>query len=252
MADILNIQFVSDVHLESKGRCGEWWEDVIVPKAPYLVLAGDISPISHNQLPIFYNWCTEHFTKVIHVPGNHEYWKEDNISRTIPETEKYMQHLCDKYGIIYAQKKVIELEPSLPKLICCTLWSKTDNNIGKSNDFFNIRGLNIKTRNTLYYNHLKFIKASIRDEIVPPIVVTHHAPLAQDTQRTEHIGNYNQSLYTNNLGYLVDRSCAWIFGHTHHVCDIRRQKGVVVTSNPIGHISEKLPYNTSAVLSVKY
>jgi len=250
MEESLNIQFVSDVHLESKGRYGAWWDNAIIPQAPYLVLAGDISPVRHNKLPEFYNWCVERFTKVIHVPGNHEYWKVDTYT-TISETETYMRQLCNEYGVIFAQKKIIEFEPEMPKLVCCTLWSKTDSNIGKSNDFFNIKGLNVRSRNTLYYDHLKFIKNSIRNESIPPIVVTHHAPLSQDTQRTEHVGNHNQSLYTNNLDYLVDKSCAWIFGHTHHVCDIRRRKGAIVTSNPIGHIAEKLPYNTSAVLSIK-
>ena len=248
----MNIQFVSDVHLESKGRVGTWWNRAIVPQTSCLVLAGDICPVRHQLLPIFYSWCTENFDTVIHVPGNHEYWKVNNVFNTISETETYMEQLCDEYGVIFAQKKIIELRPSLPKLVCCTLWSKTSNNIGKSNDFFNIRGLNIRSRNSLYYDHLKFIKDSIRNEPIPPIIVTHHAPLSQNTQRTEHVGNHNQSLYTNNLGYLVDKSCAWIFGHTHHVCDIIRPNGTVVSSNPIGHITEKLPYNTSAILSIKH
>jgi len=247
----LDIQFFSDIHLESKGRYGDWWKNVIVPEAPYLVLAGDICPVRYPELPRFYEWCVDNFKCVIHVPGNHEYWGDIHTKYTIEETENYMENLCNKYGVVFAQKDIIELEKGFPKLVCCTLWSKLPRKNIKSNDFTMIEDLNYYTRSDIYYDHVNFIKNSINSELTPPIVVTHHAPLIIGTQRNEHVGNPNTLSYTNDLGHLADLCTGWIFGHTHHVCDIYRESGCVVTSNPIGHIKENLPYDKSAVLSVE-
>lgn len=244
----LNIQYISDLHLEGKGRFGSWWEKVIIPKAPYLVLAGDISPISYPDLSNFYYWCIDNFDKTIHIPGNHEYWGNN----TMYETEMNMKTLCTEFGITFAQKDVIELQPNAPKLACCTLWSEVPSNSKGGNDWYMIKDFSHQLRNRIYYDHLNFIEHVIDNEGIPPIIVTHHAPLDVGTQRKEHIGTNSTPFYTNNLDYLIDECTAWIFGHTHHVCDIHRDSGTIVTSNPIGHINEKLPFHKSAVLTVKY
>ncbi len=250
--DNLRIQFLSDLHLESKNRYGDWWVDVIEPQAPYLVLAGDICPSRHPDLPRFYDWCKDNFERVIHIPGNHEYWKyKRNKYDTISEAETYMKSLCEKHGIIFAQKDIIELEKNGPKLICCTLWSRVPKGV-LNNDYSRIKEFNPRIRNNIYFDHLNFIKEAVRNEEIAPIIITHHAPLIDKTQRPEHIGGKEAPFYTNSLGWLIDKCTAWIFGHTHHVCDIYRRGGSVVTSNPIGHVNENLPYDRAAVLSVRY
>lgn len=247
----LELQYVSDVHLESKSRnTPDWWKTEITPDAPHLVLAGDIAPARHPELPKFLSWCSSKWRNVVYIPGNHEYW---HSSVSIKETEKYLKSLCDQHRVIYAQKRVIQLESDAPLLICCTLWSKLPKDCKniKSSDFNMIKGLNCQTRSNIYYDHVNFLKNNI-NAINRPIVVTHHAPISQGTQRTEHIGNRSQAVYVNNLDHLVNRTGAWIFGHTHHVCDIYRRNGVIITSNPIGHSNERLPYNRSAVLTFDY
>src|SRR4030042_4434463 len=101
----MEIQYLSDIHLESKSRIRtpNWWKTEIVPNAPYLILAGDIAPARHPELPNFLSWCSDNFKAVVYIPGNHEYW---HSSVSIKDTEKYLITLCDNNKVIYAQKRV--------------------------------------------------------------------------------------------------------------------------------------------------
>lgn len=246
---MFKLQYLSDLHLENREI--NWWIDQIIPKAKYLILAGDICPVFDPKLQSFYRWCSNNFDKTIHIPGNHEYWDYRNIKHTMNESEAYMKSLCYHYNIIYGQKKIIKLEEGYPALITCTLWSKLEDHINHSNDFVRIKDLNLKRRNTLFKDHVKFIAKSINKQRIKPIIATHYAPLLYGVQRPEHQGSPETSLYTSDLSSLVDKSMVWVFGHTHHVTDITTPSGSIVTSNAIGNPNEHLPYNKSAIIRIR-
>jgi len=243
-----SIQFVSDIHLEYREKDGKWWKSEIIPSAPYLILAGDIAPAMCPILPLFYKWCSKKFKKVIHVSGNHEYWTTCRRKRSIHNTDVYLENLCNIYGIIYAQKKVVILNDEIPPLICCTLWCQSDDSAVVRRDYNRILDFTPQYERKINSNHVNFIREQINLHKQKCIVVTHHAPLREGTQRKEFESNKNASSYVNNLPHLVDQSLCWIFGHTHHVCDIIRDSGAIVCSNPIGSKPEKLAYDKTAII----
>jgi predicted phosphodiesterase len=246
------IQFVSDVHLEYRSEA-KWWKTEIIPSAPYLILAGDIAPANYHILPSFYKWCSKKFKKTIHVPGNHEYWDPNRKLRSIHSTDVYLERLCNNYGIIYAQKKVIILDPEIPPLICCTLWCSPKDEAISRNDYKRILDFSPQCERKINSNHIDFIQENIdRYQKLGQkcIVVTHHAPLTQGTVKKEYENTDNSSSYVNDLSDLVDQSLCWVFGHTHFVCDIVRDSGAIVCSNPIGSKQEKLPYDRSATIQL--
>lgn len=249
----VSIQFVSDIHLEYR-KNSKWWKSIIIPRAPYLVLAGDIAPAHHKDLPLFYAWCKENFEKVIHVPGNHEYWKYGNKKLSVEDTERYLKKLCNEYGIIYCQKDIIVLEdtPNFPRIVGCTLWTDVPLDYGYSADFSFIKEFTPSIEKVIHDDHVRFIEESLELSRTPSIVVTHHSPISTGTLRKEHENSHRKVYYVNELEGLAKKSLAWIFGHTHHVCDIYFPNGTVVTSNPIGSQAENLPYHRAALLEITY
>lgn len=229
----MRIQFLSDLHIEY----GNHWKDCIIPSAKYLVLAGDIAPAFNHKLPKFYAWCQENFKLTIHVPGNHEYF-----GTSITEGNKKLKELCNIYDIRFAPKNVIYIKDV--KIVTCTLWT---NSSLYCNDYKSVKYFDADERKRLYSEHLDFLENNVDFET---IVITHHAPLIEGAQKPEHIGDSNTSLYCNNLPHLVNRSKAWIYGHTHYVSDLRRSNGTIVSTNPIGNKKEKLAYAKSAILKV--
>jgi hypothetical protein len=250
---VATIQFVSDIHLEYRDE-PYWWTQVIIPRSKYLVLAGDIAPATHPFLPYFYLWCKDNFEKVVHVPGNHEYWRHGKNKPSMRESEEIMKDLCRKCGIIYCQKGIIELEntPGFPKIVGCTLWANVPDEYKYNPDFSSIKDFNSRIERGIFNDHKEFIEYALDTIDSPPIIVTHHAPIEKGTQRKEHENSYKSIFYVNKLDHLAERSLAWIFGHTHHVCDIYLPTGAVVTSNPIGAPEEELPFHKVALLLIEF
>jgi predicted phosphodiesterase len=248
-----NIQFVSDVHLEyrtDQQNEQKWWRREIIPSAPYLILAGDIAPATNHFLPSFYKWCAKNFKKVIHVPGNHEYWDLNGKTRSVHNTDIYLEKLCNNYGIIYGQKKVVILEDDIPPIICCTLWCSPDNEAIVRRDYKYILDFTPAQERKINLNHTSFIANQVNNYQQKCIIVTHHSPLKEGTSRSEFENDPLEKSYTNDLPKIVDRSLCWIFGHTHFVCNIIRENGAIVCSNPIGAKSENLQYDRAAVLKL--
>ena len=71
----LNLQIVSDIHIEYKNDEIPNPLDYITPTAEILILAGDIGSLYKiKQLKGFLDILCKHFKTVIYVPGNHEYY----------------------------------------------------------------------------------------------------------------------------------------------------------------------------------
>lgn len=249
-ANTVRVQYLSDFHLETKPASIDF-SDYIVPQERILLLAGDIAPAFHPKLPKFYGWCIDNFDLTIHIPGNHEYWSHLGLKHNISDTDRYLNELCNEYGIIYGQKKMIDIDNSV-NLICACLWTNIPNHLYYRGDFKNIANFNPKKQREIHFDHVDFIQRGLRTSLKqdkPAIVVTHHPPTEEGVLREEHVNGKQKLAYINKLDNLALKCNSWIFGHSHNVCDIDHG-GALLTSNPIGHCNEKLPYSRSAVVKI--
>ena len=77
----LKIQLASDLHIEENESVDINIEDYIIPKAPILILAGDIGNLyKKKQLQNFLKKLSKKFVAIVYIPGNHEYYRVKNIS----------------------------------------------------------------------------------------------------------------------------------------------------------------------------
>ena len=80
----MKIQYASDLHLEFDENTKFLKEHPLEVKGDILVLAGDIILFGEklmNEHP-FWDWCSDHYTHTLIVPGNHEYYNGKYSSTT--------------------------------------------------------------------------------------------------------------------------------------------------------------------------
>lgn len=74
-------------------------------------------------------------------------------------------------------------------------------------------------------------------------IITHHAPSTCGTVRDEHRGSALSSAFCTDLNELfVSPIKKWVFGHTHHSCDLTINN-ISLISNQRGYGNEKTGFN---------
>lgn len=219
---MLNLQIVSDLHIEYKNDETPNPLDYITPEAEILILAGDIGSFYKiNQLREFLSQLCVHFETVVYIPGNHEYYiPNDNY------TPLSMYKLLDR---VYEIEKeisnlyVLNQSSVIINDVCisgCTLWSRAEINIPKF--IVKIPDMNTYLYNKKHFNDLKYID-NMNDYCIKNnlklVVVTHHCPT--DKVLTFRKRYKYASLYTTNLEQFIAKSNihTWICGHVHQNFD---------------------------------
>ena len=105
----MQIQIASDLHIEYINQMIDV-NKFIVPKAPILILAGDIGSLYlYDQLHRFLSKLSQKFKYILYVPGNHEFYTMNDI-KPLP--------------FRFLANRLYQLENSIPNLyILNRLWS---------------------------------------------------------------------------------------------------------------------------------
>jgi predicted phosphohydrolase len=209
---------LSDLHLEFCKTSIDKYVNRI-PETDVLVLAGDIGMPNKQHFSRFLQLCSERHDMVIFVPGNHEYWSE--------KTDKQMDELCDKCGVIMLQNEMLSYLGII--FIGSTLWTNLltvntemsvpipTNDLNNMNDFVYIPGLNRQTWKQKHNLALDFITTTLNEyKKSKCIVITHHGPSIECIP-PEYNGDILNGCYVSHLDYIFNKPQlhTWIFGHTH-------------------------------------
>lgn len=219
----MNIQYVSDLHLEM-WRDSLPFTEFVQPLAvgvenKCLILAGDIAPLNHYRLLPFLKWCGKQFNKVFYISGNHEFYMKKKY--TIQEATKLKQELCQKAGVIPLENQVFPLTDDTV-IIGSVLWSDINNKAKEPiskylNDYRQIKNFTVDYQNELHRDSVKFIEESCKlYKDKTKIVVTHHAPMdGEYTIPLKYRGEIFNAAFATDLCDLVKQVDYWIYGHTH-------------------------------------
>ena len=285
--DGVNIQLLSDLHLESNPH----FKPRPLPGADLLVLAGDIgsyqtgsllasldiadfglarfSPLAASQGGA--DWPTP----VFFLPGNHEY---DGLD--FDEAETRLRETCARWGLIWLERETVVLQGV--RFIGCTLWTDFDALTtsqahrgaditlaeqlkGREKAF---RAANFYlTKNHAFRNGTPMLAEQVRAEGLksqawlrqalatpfdgPTVVVTHFAPslLSADPRYGIAPGTAG---FCNALDDLLPSATLWLHGHLHCPNDYVSQ-GCRVVANPLGYArkGEQAAFNESQCIVVK-
>ena len=237
----IEVQYASDLHLEFYPK--EGFETFVKPVAPILVLAGDIGHLGKNRLLEFITWCSNQWTHVLWVFGNHEFY--------IPKAQKHW-HLLPPDGKYTIEEKTAEAKAAYKHLtnvhildrdrieieghlfFGATLWSDVPAAIAAAHsheiaDFRCIAGerapngalipLGHEFRQYLFQRDLTALNDFLSYATLsskPFVVITHHLPTDEMVQE-KYRGMPTNPFYSTALDPLLKTPglVAWICGHSH-------------------------------------
>lgn len=261
MTDNMNIQILSDLHLESP-KAYDFYE--IKPTAPHLALLGDIGCVCDPGYLTFLITQLKQFRIVFHVLGNHEPYGSSwdsvvNKLRAVQEDNRRQRALDSNLGEYVLLDRD---EYHLPKyditVLGCTLFSYIpeaslqDVSFGL-NDFFRIDSWTVEQHVSAHEHELAWLNSRVtalsREQPDRKIIVfTHHSPTVDArTINPRTAGNKISSGFATDLRgetcWVGERVVFWAFGHTHYNFPHWRdgETGTVVYSNQRGYYFAQAP-----------
>ncbi len=250
---MVTLQIVSDIHLEFYKKLAAVPQ--IEPKAPILVLAGDIG---YPGTPLFWEFmsqCSRDFKHVIFVFGNHEYYNSSARLKSgkglhMNAMEELVRGMIIHEGLTNVhvlQKSTIILEGV--RFIGATLWSPISE--GESmvtemiSDYKSIQQdnetvLQPEYMNRIHADHTAYILSALKEGgSEPTVVITHHLP-SFDLIGDKYKGSAVNCAFASTLLDDLDENLipkVWICGHTHSAMQ-KMVRGCQCILNPWGYPGE--------------
>lgn len=245
-------QILSDLHLESPSAYDIFH---IEPKAPYLVLAGDIGYVKDDG---FFNFLRRQlglFRLVFLVLGNHEpyhsTWPEAKSRIKRFEADLATSKDSETRGqFVFLDKTRYDISPTV-SVLGCTLFSKVAQEQEESvsfglNDFYHIGDWSVEAHREAHRADLDWLNHEIdsisRFEPERKVAVfTHYCPLivkkvVDPKHEDSKISSGFMTDLSNECCWKRDVVSLWAFGHTHFNCDFQASGyGKRVVSNQRGY-----------------
>lgn len=269
---MINIQIVSDLHLEFRGMN---FKNLLKPSAPILFLLGDICVLGTNDdwevYKEFIKFITPHYKYVFHVPGNHEYYtsnknitKEDTVSGINCKLKKFAKNISNLF-VLNNNTVRLTFGKKTYVFIGTTLWTGVQPKNYKyvenrMNDYAHLHWASEKPKNpsenllwkpTRKFNiadmtklHIKAVKYIVKElkKVQPKeiaILLTHHKAV-----RDKPLSDTLSQAYETDLADLIIKTplMLYAYGHTHVKYD-KKINGVRVVSNPKGYPNEHTKFD---------
>jgi Icc-related predicted phosphoesterase len=250
------LQINSDLHLEFYKTIAA--VPYIEPKAPILVLAGDVGYPTQSLFWDFLKRCSQDFQHVLVVLGNHEYYNSTTqVSKgkalSMERVEELVLGMLEYQGLTNVhllQKSEIILEGV--RFVGATLWSAVHDDQAllvqfSMNDYRNIlvtdtEKLSVLDTNILHKDHSAFLRESLAKSATipePTVVITHHLPTPALIHEKYAGSELNAAFASDILETLEDSHvpAAWICGHSHS-SNRMRIRGCECVLNPWGYPNE--------------
>lgn len=240
--ELLRFQFVSDLHLECWAHpTSDHPRLRIEPRAPVLVIAGDLGRAHHPAYGAFLAAQCGAFEHVVLTAGNHEYHQPAKPLQTVAQTDAALKSLELAWSNLHVlQKATVDIGGV--RFLGATLWSEVPpsaaDRVGDVMSDYSISytdllpstseatthrrkdgwvRLTVDDTNAMHREHRDWLDAAIAASDRPTVVVTHHAPTKKHIapKFLQKYGDLNLA-YHSNLDALLRRPvCAWISGHSH-------------------------------------
>ncbi|MDR5873367.1 metallophosphoesterase [Halomonas sp. CUBES01] len=253
----MRLRVLSDLHLEFFN--GE--RDLPDVAADVVILAGDI----HRQVEGL-AWARQRFpaTRIIYVPGNHEFY-----GTCMPLCREALAAKADQHDIELLDNRYITLAGV--RFYGTTLW--TDFALYADNPAHNPRETVTKAKrympdfrivesspgitltpeasSDLHQDALHWLSEALAEPFEgPKVVISHHAPM-RDCIPDQYKGDALSPAFASHLPQLMGHMDLWIHGHVHEPVD-HYHLGTRVVANPGGYPEEFVPplFEPSLVIDV--
>jgi predicted phosphodiesterase len=255
----MKVQIVSDLHLEFRPNDLTF----LKAKGDILVLAGDICPLAiakdRHVFLAFLEKIIPHFTRIFHVPGNHEYYEgHQSGGFTMQALHKWLARLSLVYPTYtFLNNKVFPMtfKNKTYHFVGATLWTKIseENRLyvqTRMNDYSHItterKGkkqlLTVEDVNAMHLDSYAFLNKCI-SSLKNIVLITHHKPfLGEKSSLSEAYESDSTKLFRSSV-------ILAIHGHTHRKY-MGKINGVLNVSNPRGYPHERTEFNNEFTVSI--
>jgi hypothetical protein len=201
----MRIQFLSDLHLESRPKT-TFERLVDVSGAANLALLGDIAPIDHPNLRPFLEWCSERWETVLYVPGHTELVRAD---RTIPAAVAALRQIAAPYQNVHVLFREAFYSDDGFLILATPYWMH-----GPSMP---------QPIQRLHSEDIEWIKEMIKRTTNPVLLLTHVGPVSWVQLEDRVLDPERTGAYTEVESFLRAPIVAWLFGHVHETFTFSKQ-----------------------------
>lgn len=250
----MRIQYASDIHLEFHTS----YEDILIPSAPVLVLAGDIGWPGTALYADFLQWCSSHWDVVFLVAGNHEFYNQHDCKvwkYNRPDTVEERITAIEDIALTMSNVHFLNRNRVMYKGVAflgCTLWSDLSETRAAAiagvsmNDYRRIAladeiCITPEDVTSWWKQDREWLKeelARCSTEGHSAVVVTHHLP-TYDLISPQYEGSPLNPAFASACDDLICSPVrTWIAGHTHSAVVLRRGD-TYLGVNPVGYPGEQ-------------
>lgn len=261
---MVEIQIVSDLHLDFLKSPVKQWQQIIEPLAPYLCILGDTCELKNiNLFRLFLEAISPHWKRIIIINGNHEFYGYKSRHNKEKLETKQKNVISKLHNVHLLANSHIDLDGF--RFLGTTLWSHVPVHAIADvewyvNDYRSIytakRTIDTRITNKWHETAVRYLSDAIKESPFPVIILTHHAPLMKGTLKPEYENskdpdrrNSNHGFATNLERLMGDKVKLWAFGHTHWCCDFIHQ-GTRIYSNARGYPSDDMVYRPDYLIKV--
>lgn len=257
--DKIKIQLISDIHLELRKNLPQNYR--IPPfevTGNVLCLGGDIGNPHEKIYSKFLNQCSERYTWVFVIAGNHEYYHK---KIALQDTTLKIREICNSFlNVTFLDNDLVKMsygESKILHLFGGTFWSNPEPSITHlMNDYRSIslydnppcrRRIRVADVRALHGVAVSKLKKAMDDTTGDLIVLSHHLPSFELLK-----GGHEDvsTAYASDLTNLLHEPIKlWMHGH-HHVAHDTFVQGVRVVCNPYGYTIENTGFDHSLVLEI--
>jgi len=258
---MVSIQYASDLHINDFP--GTQFNTFLIPVAPILILAGDICSAWDPLYRTFLTWCSRQWTFIILITGNHEYFVDGPVPKTIEETDHHIRTMVSSFrNISFLQAgQSVQIPGTRMRCVGATLWSDIDPSLwseilskGDYTHTYVAQGPTLRTTRpsdvvALHALHKAHLSSALNQRFPGEtlVVVSHHMPtfhLQEDKYKQDSFRSCYASADDDLIRYPVK---VWICGHSHQATQWRAPSGTVCLMNARGYNNIKELSRTSNV-----
>lgn len=248
----MKIQILSDLHIDSYARRGEFVGEIPKTQADLVLVAGDTANSDQGM-----HWLQIQAKRlevpIITIAGNHEYFGEDILSfdDQLAKWDNFDEHKFQGVKVLQCQ----HLDIGNTRILGCTLWTDykfqaTADTISEALKFMRDYQ-RIKAGDDLFSPYIsmqihaqqrQWLKQALQDSALlgkKTLVMTHHSISALSvSQKYAHLPS-NAAFVTDLSAWMHEPWAPplWIHGHTHEAFDYQIGKTRVVV-NPRAYPGE--------------
>jgi Icc-related predicted phosphoesterase len=223
----MKILAVSDLHFEFTQDAGQELVKELSKDCDILIVAGDLS--NYANLARSYDNLCSNYKRVIHVPGNHEYYgaTKDLVNEVIEQAEH------DNPNLTVLDNKVVEIEGQ--RFVGSSLWFEKTK-MAKYHQQFWSDFTCIRDGASWIYNKnwesKTFLTATVREG---DYVITHHMP-SNTCVNVKFEKDETNCYFVCSMDKLIEerKPKVWQSGHTHCSFDFQMYSTRMLC-NPFGY-----------------